>query len=267
MKEIKKWLALLLAVLMAVSLLAACGDAGYVVEDDNDDEDDEKTSATNSDNEEEQESTGELNPGCDDNAGDETATSPSSDVPTTDAPSQPSESEYLKIPTNACTYEELGLNPNIRISMKSDGTVVTVAKQIVSATKTIYYLQANGDELVVECVGDSKTCYAREAGTVSFMNAGSGNAESGIASVEGILIAVTIFGEEHDGMLYQYAGDVSCPTGAAKEYTAYEDNELKGIIQVDVASGITVLMQDADGTENFSVIDINLSSAGIPKYN
>lgn len=69
-----------------------------------------------------------------------------------------------------------------------------------------------------------------------------------------------------EGTHYVKMDDVEAPTGPACAYEIYENNVLTGYLWIDKATGIMVRKMDADKRPQLQVTCINLEDAGIPEY-
>lgn len=276
--KLKKWLAVLLALMMLLSLLAGCAK-----DDDDDDDDDEKSSQTDKnkdDKDEDKDSDQDEDKDSDkDEDKDEDKAPTKAPVIPTPAPTEaPTVSvdgvaigTILDKPEKvfADDSDELYLN----VTVNEAGTKETMGIGILANADdsvVIYFNDgpAKTAEYVIEIAADGTISgYTRAQGMTAFAADTVNSAEEILNLAEemlGILEALSLDETITGDIKYKKIAPITAETGPVYSYTMIEDGQENGKVSVDKASGLAVYLEDSVTTITVNTLD--LKNAQIPAY-
>ena len=283
MKNWKKWLAALLAVVMTMSLLAACGDSGAAKETE---EETEKTTEKQEESKPEESKPEESTPAGDaaPEATQPSATQPSQDTaaPTEPAPTEPQPTEpEQNVPTVAAdfydaavTLEELNAYNEMTLYFDGEDGVVTIAIKNVNENKSIvyckdYYSDGSSYEVVIELENDVFTGYTRNDAEPFAQYGDQEELQADATYIAEQFLMVSLDGGAYGelGETYVLAGEKASTTGLMSVYNEYLGEDLWAEIYVDQATGV-IMKYEYTGEDGFSLWEVVgvSTSVELPAY-
>jgi len=242
MKNLKKWIAVLLSVVAVVSLLAACNDSAN------------------------------TNPASATDAANNGTTTTDNSTTTTKGNTSSTTEDALDIQTVAATLETLDSIADMQVKLVNNiGDNITVALKNLEGENFILYEHNayNNFEYVFEVAGESVTCYYRTSQDEAFAlmeNADRVATNFGLAL--GYVLNMFIDGGSYGGKTYTQSADVAAKTGPAYTYLEGLNGEVYCKLLIDKTTGFIVKYETVEEQPyvEFEVLEINTTNADMPAY-
>ena len=128
----------------------------------------------------------------------------------------------------------------------------------------VLYLKEEGNEVVIEIVGQTAYGFYRVAGETAFTAENA--TQEDLNYVLEAFNALASFSKPQEGVQYKQVADVVAATGDAYAYEAYSEGQLTGVLLIDKATGIPVKVTLADGTVTMEATALSTTATQIPAY-
>ena len=233
----KKWIAVLLSVIMVMGLLAGCGDDAST-----------------------------TNPVSGADAANNGTTSTESNT----SPTIPADA--LSILDVAATTEKMDSITELQVKLvDSIGDTLTVAMKSVAGGDVILYEYNayNNYEYVIEIAGGSLTGYTRTSQEKAFGLMEDTSYVSTMANrIMGLILGLVIDGGNYSSGNYIQSVDASAKTGPAYTFNEWVGNEVAHKFTIDKTTGFIVKYETVEEQPyvEFEVLEINTTNADMPAY-
>lgn len=234
----KKWIAVLLSVIMVMGLLAGCGDDASTT-----------NPASGADT---------ANNGTTATVGDTPPTSPK---------------DALSILDVAATTEKMDSITELQVKLvDSIGDTLTVAMKSVAGGDVILYEYNayNNREYVIEIIDGSLTGYTRNSQEEAFgLMEDTSYLSTEANFIMEYLLGLVIDGGNYSSGNYIQSDDATAKTGPAYTFNVWSGSVIDHKLTIDKATGFVVkyeTMVDDKPYVEFEVLEINSTDAGIPAY-
>ena len=259
----KKFLAIMLAMVMVLSLLAGCGDKSSKKNSkkDDDDDDDKKETTSQTDGTKGTEGTAAAG-----GNNDSQSEKPSIEV-------RPTEEVAVGVELDAPEKSFPGRAYRIKFVMINAGQTMdaeVIVKEAANGSGT-YYMAQGENAIVIEATQDNSYFgYAKEGGNTEFeplSDADQATLQGSLETIKQLASMFTNCTEAFDEARFRKAEPtVTCATGPVFAYDVIIDGEDVGLICVDKATGIVVYIADDTTGGTITVSEFQISSVEFPSY-